>query len=565
MALISGGKVSVIGPLTNFSEPCTDAPQDDWHCRVQYRIPGSHIRNAEAIGLGIILFGTEVSCSDSPNQKIVLTGRESDGRISGYLRNYQVLNLDRVNCDSDLIVKNWSKKSFNRHGYSQAPAAIGPSAWIDRTKRLVEVAVTALLALAGFTFFIFYLVLKTLQRVTYTSLKSPPFDDFQFFWLGFIVLTSGYVFELLLPMEIPFQFVQKLTHFFGLLAIIGPCIQFAALGKNSGHSVRKVARALTLHPKHKLWPLIIICAIAVSPPYFRYTYPYVILFVALLALAISITEKSFLMSFYSAAALSDGLKILMLPYFPASRLTITYMLFIYSYRMRKQISILEENARFDAGAMVALQISHDIRSPLAALRTSLPLLEGTLEIKELVRSAISRVSNVADQILQKSKSEYFNERPVVLEDLESIISKSMKEKRAELADCSNIHIREEYPAYAVKAYVDPSKLAIILSNLVNNSVESLLNSNGTITVSLSTHKKEAVITIHDSGMGIPPELLQRIGERGTSSKRGERISGSGIGLYHARKTLFAWNGSLEIASSAGRGTLVTLRIPRQHA
>ena len=70
------------------------------------------------------------------------------------------------------------------------------------------------------------------------------------------------------------------------------------------------------------------------------------------------------------------------------------------------------------------------------------------------------------------------------------------------------------------------------------------------------------ITIKDTGKGVPPELIAKLGIRGnTFHKKG----GSGLGLAHAKETLESFGGTLQIESKIGVGTTLTLLLPKEEA
>ncbi len=94
-------------------------------------------------------------------------------------------------------------------------------------------------------------------------------------------------------------------------------------------------------------------------------------------------------------------------------------------------------------------------------------------------------------------------------------------------------------------------------NLINNAVESIEN-NGRVTVSLVQSENYAVISIVDNGHGIPSKILNSLGRRG---KTFGKKDGSGLGLYHARKTVESWNGHLKIHSEPRGGTTVSVMLP----
>jgi anti-sigma regulatory factor (Ser/Thr protein kinase) len=111
--------------------------------------------------------------------------------------------------------------------------------------------------------------------------------------------------------------------------------------------------------------------------------------------------------------------------------------------------------------------------------------------------------------------------------------------------------------YGLFAAVQERELKRGLSNLINNSVEAIAGS-GKVTARITAEDRQIILSITDNGMGIPDEILTRLGERGfTHGKAG----GSGLGLHHARSTVALWGGSLSIQSSTGAGTNVEIRLP----
>ncbi|MBI4655961.1 MAG: hypothetical protein HY746_04335 [Elusimicrobia bacterium] len=121
----------------------------------------------------------------------------------------------------------------------------------------------------------------------------------------------------------------------------------------------------------------------------------------------------------------------------------------------------------------------------------------------------------------------------------------------------NIDFELTRQSYGLFAKIQPVEFRRIISNLVNNAVESL-GDNGAVNVGLVCEDGNIILTITDTGKGIPPEILAKLGTRGeTHGKAG----GSGLGLFHARTTAERWGGSLEIKSELSKGTSVTVKLP----
>lgn len=212
---------------------------------------------------------------------------------------------------------------------------------------------------------------------------------------------------------------------------------------------------------------------------------------------------------------------------------------------------------------IASQVAHDIRSPLAALEM---VASSTAHLPEdtriIVRDAIGRIGDIANNLLARNEvlagsSGAGEGRTVQL--LSSLIDALVSEKRMQTRTQLKIEIESNVAhAYGVFAEVQVAEFKRALSNILNNAVESL-SSGGKVIVSLSADQKMAEIRVSDTGKGIPFDVLPKLGKRGeTHDKKG----GSGLGLYHARNTVESWGGALKIASEPGKGTAVTLVLPR---
>jgi signal transduction histidine kinase len=106
--------------------------------------------------------------------------------------------------------------------------------------------------------------------------------------------------------------------------------------------------------------------------------------------------------------------------------------------------------------------------------------------------------------------------------------------------------------------VDPVRVREILLNLLSNAIRHTPAA-GTITIHAAMEPKRLVIRVTDTGSGIAPEDLPRIFER---FHKGRDSHGSGLGLAIARTLVLAHGGDIDVASTVGKGTTVTLSVPR---
>ncbi len=218
----------------------------------------------------------------------------------------------------------------------------------------------------------------------------------------------------------------------------------------------------------------------------------------------------------------------------------------------------------------ARQVAHDIRSPLAALDSVLKDLSQLPEDKRvLIRSAVGRIRDIANNLIEKNRETVspadgenpetaISSGPAML--LSSLIDSLITEKRLQFRSQLGVEVESRLGAssYGLFAEAPPSEFKRVISNLVNNGVEALPGK-GLVTVRLSAENDRIEVQVRDNGKGIPPEALSRLGRKGeTHGKPG----GSGLGLYHAKTSVESWGGALTIASEVGKGTTVTISLPR---
>ena len=218
---------------------------------------------------------------------------------------------------------------------------------------------------------------------------------------------------------------------------------------------------------------------------------------------------------------------------------------------------------------LAAQVAHDIRSPVFALDAALKNMEQLPEQQRVVvRHAVNRIRDVANGLLEKNRPQAAavgTGNVGLLEPrlLSSLIEPVIAEKRLQYGDNPGIVIdfKLSRQSHGLFAKVQPVEFGRMLSNLLNNAAEAM-GDKGKVDVRLAPEDNCIVLTITDSGKGIPPEILSRLGQRGeTHGKAG----GSGLGLSHARTTAESWGGSLAITSTPGKGTAVAIKLPRAEA
>jgi len=231
---------------------------------------------------------------------------------------------------------------------------------------------------------------------------------------------------------------------------------------------------------------------------------------------------------------------------------------------------LKANAEKTALGEMAKQVAHDIRSPLAALEAVLKDMDTIPESKRLmIRSASTRIHDIANNLLQRNREISDTKNIEESKSLEKVllpilIDSILSEKRMQYRSKMEVDIGSELDSssYGLFAKIQSSEMKRVMSNLLNNAVESI-EYKGSVSVRLMLDSENKIkIIITDNGKGIPADILPGLCSEGVTHGK---ISGSGLGLFHAKNAIESWGGSLDIHSEENVGTQVTVTLPKATA
>lgn len=213
---------------------------------------------------------------------------------------------------------------------------------------------------------------------------------------------------------------------------------------------------------------------------------------------------------------------------------------------------------------LARQMSHDIRSPLATLNTILSDLEGIpSESFSLIERSIKRINDISNSLFEhKSFSEDMRTLPpkILPINILKALEETIEEKIIEYKENSNVSISiQHFSSTKVICKIDEVEFKRSISNLINNSVESIKSSRSklNIHIQIQVTLNDAIINIRDNGVGIPHSVIERIGKIEFTTKK----FGNGLGLIHTFENVKNWNGMTTITSSPEVGTCITITLP----
>jgi two-component system CheB/CheR fusion protein len=215
-------------------------------------------------------------------------------------------------------------------------------------------------------------------------------------------------------------------------------------------------------------------------------------------------------------------------------------------------------------------LAHELRNPLAPIRNAVQLLHLQDPADPAVRSARDIIDRQAqhlvrlvDDLLDVSRltlGKVTLRRELV--NVAQVLSAALESVRP-LLDASGHELVAAIPPEAVYVHVDPTRLAQVLTNLLNNAAK-FTPRGGHVAVRAGREGGEAVIGIRDNGIGIPAEMLGRVFEPFMQIKSAADIpqDGLGVGLALARRLVEMHGGTITAHSEgSGHGSEFIVRLP----
>ena len=201
-------------------------------------------------------------------------------------------------------------------------------------------------------------------------------------------------------------------------------------------------------------------------------------------------------------------------------------------------------------------VAHELRTPLAILQGRIEgLLDGVYprdehhlaELLEETRHLSRLVEDLGTLAHAEAGALELRKEIVDLGDL-------VRDVAASLPRSITVAVPPELPAIEV----DPVRIRQVLLNLLANALHHT-TAEADISIEVEARPQRILIRVRDSGSGIAPENLPHIFER---FQKGAGSRGSGLGLAIARKLVLAHGGDIGIESTPGKGTEVTVSLPR---
>ena len=220
---------------------------------------------------------------------------------------------------------------------------------------------------------------------------------------------------------------------------------------------------------------------------------------------------------------------------------------------------LAERERLASLGRMAATVAHEIKNPLSAIKSIAQVMREDEHLRNeyerdlgLIVGETDRLSQSVTQLLSFARRESPAGQPTSVDDLLRSVADLFRANAREQGIVLNceVNVQAELSGRSVSALRDA------LSNLLLNALQATPQG-GKVELTAVAANGDVVISIQDSGTGVPAELRERIWEPFFTTRQ----RGTGLGLAIVRKRLQEVGGSASLAGGNGRGALFELRVP----
>ncbi len=229
--------------------------------------------------------------------------------------------------------------------------------------------------------------------------------------------------------------------------------------------------------------------------------------------------------------------------------------------LQKTREALLQSEKLAAMGRLTSQIAHELNNPIYGIMNTLELLKTEIppeskrrKILELSLSEIQRLSEMLRNMLSFSKPEEERRGPVKIKELLEGILLVMEKQMRE----SNIKVETFFDDEIPEVIASTNQLRQVMLNVIKNAKEAMPKG-GTLTVRTSREDNKVLISIQDTGMGIPEEIKDKIFEAFFTTKH--KVKGVGLGLSVCYGIIKDHGGEINVESEEGKGTTFTIRLP----
>ncbi len=227
--------------------------------------------------------------------------------------------------------------------------------------------------------------------------------------------------------------------------------------------------------------------------------------------------------------------------------------------LRQSHERLLRSERFAAVGEAAAYVSHEIKNPLMVIGGFARQLERNPEVPQtagaklrIISDEVRRLENFLGELRDFT-------RPAAPTKIDGNLNELVQEVAAMMQDTAkemNIQLTTKLAGNLPVVSFDPNQMKQVLINLVKNAMEAF-DGGGVITLTTNLHDAQVNLSVQDSGKGIDPEIIPDIFNPFFTTKK----TGTGLGLAVINKIVEDHQGTINVKSTKGQGTVFTIHLP----
>ena len=223
---------------------------------------------------------------------------------------------------------------------------------------------------------------------------------------------------------------------------------------------------------------------------------------------------------------------------------------------------LKDAERLAAIGATAGMVGHDIRNPLQTVTGELYLAKSELknlpdgDAKASLKESLDMIGEQTVYVNKIVSDLQDYARPLTPCIEESDLKKIVQSVLATIDIPENVKVNQSIEKNFQKIKIDQSYVQRIITNLTNNAVQAMPNG-GKLTIKVTRKNGKALISVEDTGEGIPKEVESKLFTPLFTTKS----KGQGFGLAVVKRLTEALNGTVAFESEAGKGTIFTIELP----
>lgn len=237
-------------------------------------------------------------------------------------------------------------------------------------------------------------------------------------------------------------------------------------------------------------------------------------------------------------------------------------IYAYAYVKQSEIEELKQMAKFRRQFLA--DVSHELKTPIFAAQGFVhTLLDGAIDDKSIrmkfLRKAAKNLDGLDALVQDLLTVSHMEAGDITMQFVPTNICEVVEEIFDQLEDRAakkGIELKlDNGEQNKILVLADNQRIHQVFVNLISNAIK-YSDENGAVTVTLSPNNEKLDITVHDNGIGIPPEHLNRIFERfyRVDKSRSKAQGGTGLGLSIVKHIVEAHLSEIKVVSNVGQGS-----------